>query len=84
MLFTSRFLYPIYPLICVAASAVIESFPDLFRNKFDPHDSSIIVKVRFQFTEDSEIIQINHYISYLKVIKYTLDFTLSKFRLPKF
>ncbi|XP_024957789.2 dol-P-Man:Man(6)GlcNAc(2)-PP-Dol alpha-1,2-mannosyltransferase isoform X2 [Citrus sinensis] len=28
-----RFLYPIYPLICVAASAVIESFPDIFRDK---------------------------------------------------
>lgn len=41
----SRFLYPIYPLICVAASAVIESFPDLFRDKHDPHDSSILVKV---------------------------------------
>ncbi|KAJ1441672.1 GPI mannosyltransferase [Sesbania bispinosa] len=40
-----RFLYPIYPLICLAASAVIESFPDLFRDKYDPHDSSIIVKV---------------------------------------
>ncbi|KAL4204573.1 hypothetical protein AMTRI_Chr01g132690 [Amborella trichopoda] len=26
-----RFLYPIYPLICVAAAAVIESFPDFFR-----------------------------------------------------
>ncbi|XP_061363407.1 dol-P-Man:Man(6)GlcNAc(2)-PP-Dol alpha-1,2-mannosyltransferase [Gastrolobium bilobum] len=40
-----RFLYPIYPLICVAASAVIESFPDLFRNKYDPNDNSIIVMV---------------------------------------
>ncbi|KAH9778962.1 Dol-P-Man:Man(6)GlcNAc(2)-PP-Dol alpha-1,2-mannosyltransferase [Citrus sinensis] len=30
---TKWFLYPIYPLICVAASAVIESFPDIFRDK---------------------------------------------------
>ncbi|KAL3576591.1 hypothetical protein D5086_021874 [Populus alba] len=35
-----RFLYPIYPLVCVAASAVIESFPDLFRDKYNPHDNS--------------------------------------------
>lgn len=34
-----RFLYPIYPLICVAASAVIESFPDLFRDKYNPNGS---------------------------------------------
>ncbi|KAG6755222.1 hypothetical protein POTOM_041040 [Populus tomentosa] len=34
------FLYPIYPLVCVAASAVIESFPDLFRDKYNPHDNS--------------------------------------------
>lgn len=40
-----RFLYPIYPLICVAASAVIESFPDLFRNKYDAQDDSILVTV---------------------------------------
>ncbi|KAL3821250.1 hypothetical protein ACJIZ3_007155 [Penstemon smallii] len=38
-----RFLYPIYPLICVAASAVIESFPDLFRDKYNPNDSSLLV-----------------------------------------
>ncbi|KAB2061831.1 hypothetical protein ES319_A10G112200v1 [Gossypium barbadense] len=38
-----RFLYPIYPLVCVAASAVIESFPDLFRDKYNPYDNSIIV-----------------------------------------
>ncbi|XP_065861972.1 alpha-1,2-mannosyltransferase ALG9 [Euphorbia lathyris] len=38
-----RFLYPIYPLICVAASAVIESFPDLFRDKYNPHDNSWIL-----------------------------------------
>ncbi|XP_057457385.1 dol-P-Man:Man(6)GlcNAc(2)-PP-Dol alpha-1,2-mannosyltransferase [Lotus japonicus] len=40
-----RFLYPVYPLICLAASAVIESFPDLFRDKYNPHDNSIIVTV---------------------------------------
>ncbi|PIN16567.1 Mannosyltransferase [Handroanthus impetiginosus] len=36
-----RFLYPIYPLICVAASAVIESFPDLFRDKYNPNYTSV-------------------------------------------
>lgn len=39
-----RFLYPIYPLICVAASAVIESFPDLFGTKHDLYDN-VLVKV---------------------------------------
>ncbi|CAA6665615.1 unnamed protein product [Spirodela intermedia] len=39
-----RFLYPIYPLICIAAAAVIESIPDLFRDKYAIEDS-IIVKV---------------------------------------
>ncbi|MED6169975.1 mannosyltransferase [Stylosanthes scabra] len=39
-----RFLYPIYPLICVAASAVIESFPDLFRDKYLPRSDSLMVK----------------------------------------
>ncbi|XP_077228732.1 alg9-like mannosyltransferase family [Tasmannia lanceolata] len=34
-----RFLYPIYPLVCVAAAAVIESFPDLFRDKYAIDDS---------------------------------------------
>lgn len=38
-----RFLYPIYPLICIAASAVIESFPDLFRDKYNPRDNSWIL-----------------------------------------
>ncbi|KAF8024155.1 hypothetical protein BT93_F1370 [Corymbia citriodora subsp. variegata] len=37
-----RFLYPIYPLVCVAASAVIDSFPDLFRDKYSPRDSLIV------------------------------------------
>ncbi|XVE50094.1 hypothetical protein DITRI_Ditri01bG0133700 [Diplodiscus trichospermus] len=40
-----RFLYPIYPLICVAASAVIESFPDIFRGKYNPYDNSIIIMI---------------------------------------
>lgn len=40
-----RFLYPIYPLICVAASAVIESFPDLFRDKYNPNGTSTLVKI---------------------------------------
>ncbi|XP_038685122.1 dol-P-Man:Man(6)GlcNAc(2)-PP-Dol alpha-1,2-mannosyltransferase-like [Tripterygium wilfordii] len=38
-----RFLYPIYPLVCVAAAAVIDSFPDLFRDKHNPYDNSWIV-----------------------------------------
>ncbi|KAH9778966.1 Dol-P-Man:Man(6)GlcNAc(2)-PP-Dol alpha-1,2-mannosyltransferase [Citrus sinensis] len=38
-----RFLYPIYPLICVAASAVIESFPDIFRDKYDPNANFVMV-----------------------------------------
>ncbi|GAV91922.1 Glyco_transf_22 domain-containing protein [Cephalotus follicularis] len=38
-----RFLYPIYPLVCVAASAVIESFPDLFRDKYNPNENSLLV-----------------------------------------
>uniref|UniRef100_A0A5B7AZE9 Mannosyltransferase n=1 Tax=Davidia involucrata TaxID=16924 RepID=A0A5B7AZE9_DAVIN len=38
-----RFLYPIYPLVCVAASAVIECFPDFFRDKYDRNDNSILV-----------------------------------------
>lgn len=40
-----RFLYPIYPLVCVAASAVIDSFPDLFRDKYNPRDDSLLVLV---------------------------------------
>ncbi|KAG7024790.1 Dol-P-Man:Man(6)GlcNAc(2)-PP-Dol alpha-1,2-mannosyltransferase [Cucurbita argyrosperma subsp. argyrosperma] len=40
-----RFLYPIYPLICVAASAVIECFPDFFRDKYNPHDNSVLVVI---------------------------------------
>ncbi|KAK6946635.1 GPI mannosyltransferase, partial [Dillenia turbinata] len=35
-----KFLYPIYPLICGAAAAVIDSFPDLFRDPYNPHDLS--------------------------------------------
>ncbi|KAL0406737.1 UNVERIFIED_CONTAM: Dol-P-Man:Man(6)GlcNAc(2)-PP-Dol alpha-1,2-mannosyltransferase [Sesamum latifolium] len=40
-----RFLYPIYPLICVAASAVIERIPDLFRDKYNPNGSSLLVVI---------------------------------------
>lgn len=40
-----RFLYPIYPLICVAASAFIESIPDLFRDKYNPQDNSLPVLI---------------------------------------
>ncbi|XP_057795963.1 dol-P-Man:Man(6)GlcNAc(2)-PP-Dol alpha-1,2-mannosyltransferase [Salvia miltiorrhiza] len=40
-----RFLYPIYPLICVAASAVIESIPDLFQDKYNPNDPSLLVTI---------------------------------------
>lgn len=38
-----RFLYPIYPLICIAASAVIENFPELFRDKYNRNDDSLLV-----------------------------------------
>ncbi|XP_028056503.1 dol-P-Man:Man(6)GlcNAc(2)-PP-Dol alpha-1,2-mannosyltransferase-like isoform X1 [Camellia sinensis] len=38
-----RFLYPIYPLICVAASAVIESIPDFFQDKYNPNHNSLLV-----------------------------------------
>nr|GEV60224.1 dol-P-Man:Man(6)GlcNAc(2)-PP-Dol alpha-1,2-mannosyltransferase [Tanacetum cinerariifolium] len=34
-----RFLYPIYPLICVAAAAVIESFPDFFYDRYKSEQS---------------------------------------------
>uniref|UniRef100_A0A9I9DX93 Mannosyltransferase n=1 Tax=Cucumis melo TaxID=3656 RepID=A0A9I9DX93_CUCME len=40
-----RFLYPIYPLICVAASAVIECFPDFFRDRYNPYDNSVLVVI---------------------------------------
>ncbi|CAI0438143.1 unnamed protein product, partial [Linum tenue] len=42
---TYRFLYPVYPLVCVAASSVIESFPDLVRDKHNLNDNSIIVVI---------------------------------------
>lgn len=74
-----RFLYPIYPLICVAASAVIESFPDFFRSKYNPYDRSIIVTVRYQFTWDLDR---SLYIRYGSN-KYILNSTHAKCRLPK-
>ncbi|KAF5948634.1 hypothetical protein HYC85_014591 [Camellia sinensis] len=40
-----RFLYPIYPLICVAASAVIEIFPDFFRDKYNPNHNYVLVMI---------------------------------------
>ncbi|KAL4280533.1 hypothetical protein GQ457_03G024560 [Hibiscus cannabinus] len=40
-----RFLYPVYPLVCLAASVVIESFPDLVRDKYSPYDKSTIVVI---------------------------------------
>ncbi|XP_022140430.1 dol-P-Man:Man(6)GlcNAc(2)-PP-Dol alpha-1,2-mannosyltransferase [Momordica charantia] len=40
-----RFLYPIYPLICVAASAVIECFPEFFRERYNPYDNSVFVMI---------------------------------------
>ncbi|CAO2199508.1 unnamed protein product [Urochloa humidicola] len=39
-----RFLYPIYTLICVAAAAVIDSFPDFFHDKYSS-DQSIFEKI---------------------------------------
>lgn len=48
-----RFLYPVYPLVCVAASAVIESFPDLFRDKFDPNANYGLVTVGLKFSDCS-------------------------------
>ncbi|KAI5411683.1 variant 2, mannosyltransferase [Lathyrus oleraceus] len=56
-----RFLYPIYPLICVAASAVIESFPDLFRDKYDSFDTSIIVKALYFVLEVNGIATHHHF-----------------------
>ncbi|KAL9259999.1 Dol-P-Man:Man(6)GlcNAc(2)-PP-Dol alpha-1,2-mannosyltransferase-like protein [Drosera capensis] len=40
-----RFLYPIYPLVCVAAAAFIDSIPDIFRDVYGSHDDSILVKL---------------------------------------
>ncbi|RRT40276.1 hypothetical protein B296_00050725 [Ensete ventricosum] len=42
VLWRYRFLYPIYPLICIAATAVIDSFPDLFRDKYAVEDTLIV------------------------------------------
>ncbi|GJN06402.1 hypothetical protein PR202_ga24130 [Eleusine coracana subsp. coracana] len=42
-----RFLYPIYPLICVAAAAVIDSFPDFFYDKYSSQQS-IFEKVSWE------------------------------------
>ncbi|KAH7861770.1 hypothetical protein Vadar_030627 [Vaccinium darrowii] len=40
-----RFLYPIYPLVCVAAAAVIESFPDFFRDKYNPNHNALLIMI---------------------------------------
>ena len=45
----SRFLYPIYPLICIAASAVLDSFPDLFRDRYNSNDNSLMVMVSLSY-----------------------------------
>ena len=45
--FANRFLYPIYPLICLAAAAVIERFPDLVQKFQAMHEESILVQVNF-------------------------------------
>lgn len=42
-----RFLYPIYPLICVAAAATLESLPDLFRDKYSTEESVTVIIVKF-------------------------------------
>ncbi|GAB4846564.1 mannosyltransferase [Ancistrocladus abbreviatus] len=38
-----RFLYPIYPLVGVAAAAFLESIPDFFQDKYNPNDNSLLV-----------------------------------------
>lgn len=40
-----RFLYPIYPLICLAAASVIERFPDLVQRFQAVYEESILVQV---------------------------------------
>ncbi|PWA95009.1 alg9-like mannosyltransferase family [Artemisia annua] len=42
-----RFLYPIYPLICVAAAAVIESFPDFFYDRYSSEQSFLYKIAKF-------------------------------------
>ncbi|KAD0572593.1 hypothetical protein E3N88_44040 [Mikania micrantha] len=39
-----RFLYPIYPLICVAAASVIESIPDFFYDRYST-EQSLLYKI---------------------------------------
>lgn len=75
-----RFLYPIYPLICVAASAVIESFPDLLQDKYNFYDSTLLVKVSFLYffwlTRFSSISQ-SHYFLHMQVAKSLRPIALS-------
>ncbi|XP_010537732.1 PREDICTED: dol-P-Man:Man(6)GlcNAc(2)-PP-Dol alpha-1,2-mannosyltransferase [Tarenaya hassleriana] len=42
-----RFLYPVYPLICVSASAVIENIPELFRDKYSRQDSLLVTIAKY-------------------------------------
>ncbi|CAN8292993.1 unnamed protein product [Cochlearia groenlandica] len=42
-----RFLYPIYPLICVSASAVIENIPELFREKYSSRESLLVTITKY-------------------------------------
>ncbi|XP_010498021.1 PREDICTED: dol-P-Man:Man(6)GlcNAc(2)-PP-Dol alpha-1,2-mannosyltransferase isoform X2 [Camelina sativa] len=42
-----RFLYPIYPLICVSASAVIENIPELFREKYSSRESFLVTITKY-------------------------------------
>ncbi|KAE8691853.1 14-3-3 brain family protein [Hibiscus syriacus] len=46
---TWLFLYPVLPPVCLAASAVIESFPDLVQDKYSPNDKSTIVLFLHRF-----------------------------------
>lgn len=39
LIYLCRFLYPIYPLICVASAAVIDTFPDFFHDKYSSQQS---------------------------------------------
>ncbi|KAF3494581.1 hypothetical protein DY000_02054977 [Brassica cretica] len=42
-----RFLYPIYPLICVSASVVIENIPELFREKYSTRESLLVTITKY-------------------------------------
>lgn len=42
-----RFLYPIYPLICVAAAAVIDSLPDFFYERYRTEQSLLYKMAKY-------------------------------------